>query len=69
MNRALERDKVHLPTRYAHLSPSGSPRTGYTKEEPGRLIQHSQKIVRFCSGLLSKILSNEITNVIQPGKK
>jgi len=55
MNRALELDKAYIPTRYPNAHPSGSPRNLYTKEESRRLIEHAEKIVRFCSDLLSKI--------------
>ena len=55
MNRALELDKAYIPTRYPNAHPSGSPRNLYTKEESRRLIEHAEKIVRFCSNLLSKI--------------
>jgi len=55
MNRALELDKAYIPTRYPNAHPSGSPRNLYTKEESRRLIEHAEKIVRFCSSLLSKI--------------
>ena len=55
MNRALEVDKAYIPTRYPNAHPSGSPRNLYTKEESRRFIDHAEKIVRFCSGLLSKV--------------
>jgi len=55
VNRALELDKAYIPTRYPNAHPSGSPRNLYTKEESRRLIEHAEKIVRFCSSLLSKI--------------
>ena len=55
INRALELDKAYIPTRYPNAHPSGSPRNLYTKEESKRLIEHAEKIVRFCSSLLSKI--------------
>lgn len=55
MNGALELDKAYIPTRYPNAHPSGSPRSRYTKEEARRLIEHAEKIIRFCSNLLSKI--------------
>lgn len=55
MNRALELDKAYIPTRYPNAHPSGSPRNLYTKEESRRLIEHAEKIIKFCSDLLSKI--------------
>jgi len=55
MNGALELDKAYIPTRYPNAHPSGSPRSRYTKEESRRLIEYAQRIVKFCSGLLSKI--------------
>ncbi|MDI6779569.1 MAG: HEPN domain-containing protein [Bacteroidota bacterium] len=42
MNAALELDKAYIPTRY-------------TKEEARRLIEHAEKIFKFCSDLLSQI--------------
>lgn len=55
MNGALELDKAYIPTRYPNAHPSGSPRSRYTKEEAGRLIEHAEKIVNFCSDILSQI--------------
>lgn len=55
MDGALELDKAYIPTRYPNAHPSGSPRRKYTKEESGRLIAHAERILKFCSGLLSKI--------------
>jgi HEPN domain-containing protein len=55
MNGALELDKAYIPTRYPNAHPSGSPRKRYTKQEAERLIGHAERIVRFCSSLLSKI--------------
>jgi HEPN domain-containing protein len=52
---ALELDKAYIPARYPNAHPSGSPRRRYTNEEANRLVGHAEKIVRFCSGLLSKI--------------
>jgi HEPN domain-containing protein len=52
---ALELDKAYIPTRYPNALPSGSPRNRYTKQEARRLIQHAEKILKFCSDLLSKI--------------
>jgi len=55
MNGGLELDKAYIPTRYPNAHPSGSPRSRYTKEEARRLIEHAEKIIRFCSNLLSRI--------------
>lgn len=55
INAALELDKAYIPARYPNAHPSGSPRRKYTKEEANRLVGHADKIVRFCSGLLSQI--------------
>lgn len=54
-NGALELDKAYIPTRYPNVHPSGSPRRRYTKEEARRLIGYAERIVEFCSDLLSKI--------------
>ncbi len=51
----LELDKAYIPTRYPNAHPSGSPRQRYTQGEAGRLIGHAEKILKFCSDLLSKI--------------
>lgn len=51
----LELDKAYIPTRYPDAHPSGSPRTRYTREEARRLIGHGQKILQFCSHILSQI--------------
>ncbi len=55
MNGALELDKAYIPTRYPNAHPSGSPRRRYTKGEAERLIEYAEKIVKFCSSLLSEI--------------
>lgn len=55
LDGALELDKAYIPTRYPNAHPSGSPRTRYTKEEARRLIDYAERIVKFCSNLLSKI--------------
>lgn len=55
LDGALELDKAYIPTRYPNAHPSGSPRSRYTKEEARRLIGYAERIVKFCSGLLSKI--------------
>ncbi len=52
---ALELDKAYIPARYPNAHPSGSPRRRYTKEEARRLIGYAEKILKFCSSLLSKI--------------
>jgi HEPN domain-containing protein len=55
MDGALELDKSYISARYPNAHPSGSPRSRYTKEEARRLIEHAEKIFKFCSDLLSKI--------------
>jgi HEPN domain-containing protein len=52
---ALELDKAYIPTRYPNAHPSGSPRRRYTKQEAKRLIEHAERIFKFCSDILSKI--------------
>lgn len=51
---ALELDKAYIPTEYPNAHPSGSARERYIKEEARRLIRYAERIVRFCSDLLSK---------------
>ena len=51
---ALELDKAYIPTRYPNAHPSGSPRRKYTKEESKRLVGYAERILKFCSGILSK---------------
>ncbi len=55
LNAALELDKAYIPTRYPNAHPSGSPRSRYTEVEARRLIEHAERIFRFCSGILSQI--------------
>lgn len=55
MDGALELDKAYIPTRYPNAHPSGSPRSRYTRKEAQRLIEHAERIVRFCEDLLSRI--------------
>jgi HEPN domain-containing protein len=47
--------KYDVPEGGPNAHPSGSARRRYTKEEARRLIEHAEKIFRFCSNLLSKI--------------
>jgi HEPN domain-containing protein len=54
-NCALELDKAYIPTRYPNAHPSGSPRSRYTKGEARRSIEYAERIVKFCSDILSKI--------------
>ncbi len=54
-NGALELDKAYIPTRYPNAHPSGSARSRYTRQEAMRLIGYAERIVKFCSDLLSKI--------------
>ena len=55
VDRALELDKAYIPARYPNAHPSGSPRSLYTKEEASRATTHAERILNFCSDLLSKI--------------
>lgn len=55
ISEALELDKAYIPARYPNVHPSGSPRSKYTEGEANRLVGHAEQIVRFCSGLLSKL--------------
>jgi HEPN domain-containing protein len=54
IDASLELDKAYIPARYPNAHPSGSPRSRYTKEESRRLIGHAERIVQFCSDLLSE---------------
>ena len=54
-DEALELDKAYIPTRYPNAHPSGSARSRYTKKEAMMLIGYAERIVKFCSDLLSKI--------------
>lgn len=51
----LELDKAYIPGRYPNAHPSGSPRNLYTKGEAQRLTGHAQKILKFCSRIVSEI--------------
>lgn len=55
IDRALELDKAYIPTRYPNAHPSGSARSRYTKTEAARLIDHAERIISFCTGLLSTV--------------
>lgn len=50
---ALELDKACIPARYPNAHPSGAPKTRYTAAEARRLIEHAERIILFCTGLLS----------------
>jgi len=49
---ALELDKAYIPARYPDAHPSGSPRRRYIRVEAERLVQHADRIVQWCAGLL-----------------
>jgi HEPN domain-containing protein len=49
---ALELDKAYIPARYPDAHPSGSPRRRYIRAEAERLVQHADRIVQWCAGLL-----------------
>lgn len=51
----LELDKAYIPSRYPNAHPSGSPRRRYTRREAQRLVEHAEKIIQFCEGLLSTL--------------
>lgn len=53
IDRALELDKAYIPARYPNAHPSGAPKTRYTAAEARRLIEHAERIIHFCRGLLS----------------
>jgi len=55
VNGALELDKAYIPSRYPNAHPSGSPGSRYTEDEAKRLIEHAEKIYKFCSDLLPGI--------------
>lgn len=55
MDGAYELDKAYIPTRYPNAHPSGTPMDRYTVKEARRLIEYGEKILNFCSGILSKI--------------
>lgn len=55
MDRALELDKAYIPTRYPNAHQSGSARSRYTQNEATRLIEHAEKIIDFCTNLLSQM--------------
>ena len=52
LDAALELDKTYIPARYPDAHPSGSPRRRYTLGEAERMVGHSERILRFCEGLL-----------------
>jgi HEPN domain-containing protein len=52
---ALELDKAYIPPRYPNVHTSGSPRRRYTEKEARRLVDHAEKIYKFCSDILSEI--------------
>lgn len=50
MNGALELDKAYISARYPNAHPSGSLRA----EGARRFVAHAEKIIKFCTGFLSK---------------
>lgn len=55
MNAAFELDKTYITARYPNALPSGAPRGRYTVVEAKRLVDYAERIIKFCSDLLSKI--------------
>ena len=54
LDEALELDKAYIPTRSPNAHPSGSPRSRYTRKEARRLIEYAERILKFCSDILSQ---------------
>lgn len=52
---AQELDKAYIPARYPNAHPSGAPADLYNQVEAERLIEHAERIVRFCEGLLATL--------------
>lgn len=50
---ALELDKAYIPPRYPNAHASGFPGEKYTRPEAERLIDHANRVLRFCEGLLA----------------
>lgn len=50
-----ELDKAYISSRYPDALPAGTPSQLYNRKEAERLIRHGDKIVEFCSNLLSQI--------------
>jgi len=55
LDEALELDKAYISARYPDAHPSGSPRSRYTEKEANRCIEYAERILKFCSGLLSSL--------------
>ena len=51
----LELDKSYIMARYPNAHPAGAPRHRYTRTEAQRMVEHAEKIVKFCEGLLSEV--------------
>ena len=51
---ARELDLAYIPTRYPDAFPSGAPTDFYTHAQAQRLIEHADRIVRFCQDLLAR---------------
>jgi HEPN domain-containing protein len=50
-----ELDKAYIPTRYPNAHPSGAPFEAYTRTEAERLINHAERVLEFCKGVLSEL--------------
>jgi len=55
IDRAKELDKAYIPTRYPNAHPEGAPFQLYTEVEARRLIEHAERITKYCEDILSKI--------------
>jgi HEPN domain-containing protein len=51
---AKELDKHYIPPRYPNSYPQGAPYEYYTRAEADRAIAHTERILAFCEGHLSR---------------
>jgi HEPN domain-containing protein len=52
---ATELDRAYIPARYPNAHPASSPRRLYVRAEAERMVEHADRILRFCEGLLSTL--------------
>ncbi|MFH1570119.1 MAG: HEPN domain-containing protein [Gemmatimonadota bacterium] len=53
LDAARELDKHYIPARYPNSHPEGSPHEFYTPADARRALDHGQRIVEFCAGLVA----------------
>ena len=55
IERGKDLDKAYIPARYPNAHPTGAPRRLYSRHEAERMVEHADRILRFCEDLLATL--------------